>query len=107
MKHREDEEWVNFSYEMVKREKEKGNEKRAKKSLLFRSPDKIQPSREEMDRGKKNDGYETSGPSTSSGLRNQYVPASRNQAAPDVSAGKESNRWRPPVRVEEEDDLME
>ena len=41
MKHLNDEEWSNFSYEQALEEQEKGNAKRVKKSLLLKSPSNV------------------------------------------------------------------
>ena len=101
MKHLDDEEWSNFSYEQALAEQEKGNQKRIKKSLLLRSPE--QPTQIASSPAKKR--VAPSREKTSS----NFVPLKRStnqsnsNAEPSTSAAG-SNNWRPERREEEDMD---
>ena len=100
MKHNDDEEWVNFSYEQVKIEKEKRNAKRVKKSKLFQSPDgKIQ----ETVGSNNNKGKEATRTQPS-----RFKPVGRSdEPGPSTSGfGGSNSTWRPPARQVDDDEDM-
>ena len=89
LKHSRDDEWTNFSFETAKAEQEKNNAGRAKRSHLFKSPE-----RESEEKNGKEDGKEKA--TEGSRQREQtgsFVPPPRTNANQPNS---EKGSWRPP-----------
>ena len=101
LKHYRDDEWVNISYDTAKSEQSKGNEKRTKKSFLFKSPSKEE---EEASAGNKrkrvdpaaarNDRPKGRTSSTSTTTSTNYTPAARPNF-PDKLNINDDRNWRP------------
>ena len=105
MKHLDDQDWSNFSYDQALQEQEKGNARRVKKSLLLRSPEPSTSQKEVELPARKN--------VTEDRRKNgSFTPIKRTQAAPGPRPRTGTSRdnatatgtWRPGEREEEDMD---
>ena len=99
VKHDNDKDWVDFSVEQARAEREKGNESRAKNSFLFKSPtlDSVPGT---VGGAKRKERLLTS---TSN---SNYTPAQRSQSTGGSQGGSDgqtqfAGSWRPPTRDSE------
>ena len=104
IKHDRDREWMDFTVEQARMEKDRLNSKRTKKSLLFLSPEIVGEVNEEEETGTKRKRNEFPGrrqgafvppPRTSSGTSSQ--------ASSSGTTRKNLGSWRPPTNEERDD----
>ena len=104
MKHLDDEEWSNFTYEQAMKEQDKRNERRVKRSLLLKSPE---PQRDGVQLEKSTDPGTLKSRSGARVASSNFVPVKRKERVPSSSSTNESQRaetagpsskstWRPP-----------
>ena len=90
LKHTRDEEWISLTYDQVRSEIDKANEKRAKDSHIFKSPINEFSTQRGQSKNK-----ESAPNSTATG---SFVPTSRE--AQSTAAGTSGSGWQPPERQE-------
>ena len=91
LKHYKDEDWVSIPYAQAKEEQDRMNANKAKKSFLFKSPDKNAAT------GPSTSSGETSSQRQTNAKKGSFIPASR-----PTTTGNGNGPWTPAERMEEE-----
>ena len=99
LKHICDDEWTNFSFEQAKEHQEKSNASRAKKSFLFKSPERSEDAmRDKLPPSKSAAGSSSFAAAAPTGT---FVPTTRKQPGQ-----RDRVPWTPAEREKEKDQLM-